>query len=383
MVRKTKVLFFHRTLRLSGAVRQMLQLFYGLDRSRFDPFYVVEGDRRVFDHRIYREARVYQLKQTRDEGYWGLVRNLVRVIDREKPDLVQSFNVGANRMLYLACAGRRHPPLYSSIRNVRLPLSARLSEFLFQGMCRAITVNSEGIRRHLIRDCGIRAERIRLVPNGLDVDHFSPPDDLEREELRQSLGFEADEFVILSVGRVAPQKNLLCTLEAVDRLCQRTGRRIRFVCVGRKGRDDYAAEVSRFVEERGLADRCAFPGMLDDVADHYRAADAMVLASGWEGLPNVLIENMACGGISIVSEASDNDEIVTHDENGFVFRTGDAAHLAGQIERVMALGAGDLRLVAERARKTVEQRFSTERMIRSYEDLWLGRNGRVELAPDL
>lgn len=369
-----KVLLFHRTLRQSGAARQMLNLFYGLDRKRWDPFFVIEGDRRVFDKKIFDQARVHVLSHMPDEPTWPVVRRLMGVLRREKPELIQCFNPRGNRYFYWASRLMRTPPLFCSIRNTNLEPQYLWSEFLNEPRRRLMIVNSEGIRQHLVRDGWLDAKRIRLVPNGLDVAAFAPSTDggARRESLRRELGIEPAERVILSVGRVAPQKNLFCTLDALADLRQRAPQlRFRFVCVGKKAKTGHGAEVSKHARKLGIEDLCLFPGAVHGVTDYYRMADVMVLSSAWEGLPNVVIENMACSGLSVVSRAADNDDIVREGETGFKFPAGDSEALCTLLKNALALEPHDANAMRERAREDVVDRFSMRRMIGSFEDIWL------------
>jgi glycosyltransferase involved in cell wall biosynthesis len=368
---KRKVLFFHRTLRQSGAVRQLLNLFRGLDRERFDPFLVLERGDRVFDRSIFDSARVQVLMKTGDEGQARCLWRLLRILDRERPDLIQAVNPRSNRYFYLASLLRRLPPLYCSVRNTNQEPEHLRFEYFFQRRHRGLIVNSEGIRRHLIESASIAPSSIHLIPNGLDLEEFSPCDEGHRQQLRSALELEPDDFAILSVGRVSRQKNLLPTLEALHRMVsKRQARRILFLCVGSRRATRYWQELSSFLAMRGLEEHCRFVGPVSEIADFYRAADAMVLGSSWEGLPNALIENMACGGISVVSEAADNDAIVSDGNNGFKFPTGDSDRLAEQLETVLELDASRRRQIGERARKDAAERFSMERMIRAYQTLW-------------
>jgi glycosyltransferase involved in cell wall biosynthesis len=357
----------------------MLHLFHGLDRERFDPFYVLERKDRVFDRSIFDSARVHVLMETGSEGQARCLWRLLRILDREQPDLIQAFNPRGNRYFYLASLLRRLPPLYCSVRNTNQELSHLCFEYLFQRRHQGLIVNSEGIRRHLIESAHISPSSIHLVPNGLDVEKFSPCDERHRQQLRSALELQPDDFAILSVGRVTRQKNLLPTLEALHKMLSKGRvRRIRFLCVGSRRAARYWQELSSHLARRELEEHCRFLDPVSEIADFYRAADAMVLGSKWEGLPNVLIENMACGGISVVSEAADNDALVSDGSNGFKFHTGDSDRLARQLETIMDLDTSRRRQIGERARKDVVERFSMEQMIRAYQTLWDESNSRDE-----
>jgi glycosyltransferase involved in cell wall biosynthesis len=352
----------------------MLNLFHGLDRESWDPFFVVEQDDRVFDRGIFDDARVHVLSHLPDEPTWPVLRRLMGVLRREKPDLIQCFNPRGHRYFYRASRMMRTPPLFCSVRNTNLEPQYLWSEFLNERRRRMMIVNSEGIRRHLVCDGWLDSRRIRLVPNGLDVAAFAPSVQAGEQAaaFRREFAIDPDEKIVLSVGRVAPQKNLFCTLDALARLKDVAPElRFRFVHVGKKAKTGHGVEILNHASKLGIKDRCLFPGAVHDVTPYYQMADVMVLASSWEGLPNVVIENMACAGLSVVSEAADNDDIVRDGRTGFKFATGDPDALCGVLREVLALRPADAEAVRERARKDVVERFSNERMIRTFESIWL------------
>jgi glycosyltransferase involved in cell wall biosynthesis len=370
---RRKILLFHRTLKQSGAVRQLVNLYRGLDRDRFDPIFAVEHDERLFYRSELRDARIHVLGErgalTLDER----VGRLVRVIEAERPDLIQSWNHRANRYLYRAARRTKLPTVFAAIRNTGQRRSYLRREAKDQFRRRGLVVNSRAIRRELVRS-GVWPGRIHVIPNGVDTEVFRPGAPEEHAVLRRELGLGPDDFVVLSVGRVAPQKKLATTVEAVARLVAE-GLPVHYLNVGLEHKPEYAGEVRALAERLGCADRCRFLDAREDVARFYGMEDAMVLASDYEGMPNVVLENAACGGVGVVSLAADNDGVVRHGETGFHFATGDERALADVLGAVARMGAGDRAVMAERARKDVCERFSVARMVAAFESLY--DHGRV------
>ncbi len=365
---RRKILLFHRSLKQSGAARQLVNLYRGLDRDRFDPFFVLEYDRKIFRGHDLEGARVLTLGTRKRRQVEQPVDALLEIIDAERPDLIQSFNHRANRYLYKAASRRRIPPFFTSIRNTEQPAKNLIHEVWAQRRHRGLVVNSRRIRRQLVR-VGLWPGRIHVIPNGVDIGAFRPGEEREREALRRSLGVAPDDFVILAVGRVAPQKSLATTLRAVGRLA-RDGMQVRFVNVGLNHKPEYRRELEQVVAEEGIGSLCSFHEPVKQVVEFYRAADAMVLASHYEGLPNVVLENMACGGLSVVSSQADTDSIVQPGDTGFRFRVGREDELVRCLRTIHEMDPGARRLMGERARKDVSERFSMARMVRSFEALY-------------
>jgi len=365
---RRKILLFHRTLKQSGAARQLVSLYRGLDRDRFDPFFVVVHDRSVFYRAELGDARILALEQGKRGKYLEHLRRLLEILDAERPDLIQSFNHRSNRYFYGASLRRRLPPFYASIRNTEQPWQYLALEALAQWRRRALVVNSRAIRAELLR-AGVWPGRVVVIPNGVDVEAFRPADPERRLALRHALGASDRDFIVLAVGRVAPQKQLATTLRALASLAHQ-GRPVRFLNVGINHKPQHRHALLELAASQGISGRCHFAGASERICDYYHLADAMVLASRHEGLPNVVLENMACGGISVVSSAADNDDVVRDGETGFHFPVGDEAALCDRLARVADMDPGHRRAMAEKARKDVAERFSIGAMVHSFEALY-------------
>jgi glycosyltransferase involved in cell wall biosynthesis len=364
---KRKVLFFHRTLKQSGAARQLINIHNGLDRSRFDPFFVIEHGEKRFFHDALQGARVHVLGNHGDSWRHHL-RALLAVLDHERPDCIQAFNPRANEYFYAASFLRELPRLYCAVRNTEQRFRYHVQEALLQSRHRGLIVNSIAIQNEFLRS-GVRKRKIHLIYNGVDTTAFAPRDAPTRNELRRKHGFADDEFVVLSVGRIDPQKDIGTTISAVAALIER-GVRARFVNLGLTHKKKYRRELLELASKLGVEDRCDFIDPAENVSNYYQLADVMVLASQYEGLPNVLLENMACGKISIVSSAADNDAVVNDGVTGFRFSTGSAEQLAQQLTKVQSLAPTQRNLMADAARKLICERFALERMVAAFEALY-------------
>ncbi|MDO8463176.1 MAG: glycosyltransferase family 4 protein [bacterium] len=125
------------------------------------------------------------------------------------------------------------------------------------------------------------------IPNSVDVVHFMPPDAHARRAARTVLGI-GEEWVVLTVGRLHPQKNIETLFAAIALLPQQ----VQVLVVG-DGPLRHAL-VQR-AQALHIHERVRFIGAVHDVRPYYHAADAFALASRAEGMSNVLLEAMACG----------------------------------------------------------------------------------------
>jgi glycosyltransferase involved in cell wall biosynthesis len=187
-----------------------------------------------------------------------------------------------------------------------------------------------------VREAGIAlgapADRIVVFPWGVDLRRFSPGDG---SALRRSLDWEG-AFVLLSTRSWE-------RLYGVDTLVEgfiQAARRQESLRLLLLGAGSLEAQLRARLAKAGLTDRVHFAGTvaLEDLPTYYRAADLYVSASRSDGSSVSLLEAMACGLPALVSDIAGNREWVTSDENGWWFRTGDAASLTEAILAAQAAG---------------------------------------------
>lgn len=169
--------------------------------------------------------------------------------------------------------------------------------------------------------------RVHLLPHGVDLRRFRPQVTKPAAELR-----------LLAVGRLVEKKGFHVLLDAAARLKSR----FRLLVVGEgpeRGR------LERIVTAYGLADRVTLAGALThaELPEAYASADVVVVPSvqdgtgDRDGLPNVVLEAMACARPVVASRISAVGCAVTHDETGLLVPPGDAALLASALEQLAAL----------------------------------------------
>lgn len=218
-----------------------------------------------------------------------------------------------------------------------------------------------------LRDEGYAQERILRIPNFVELARFSPPTLAERARLRADLGWEG-RTVVLHSGRLTERKGAPVLLEAFAAARQGPSPGgpplLAFL-----GDGPERAALQARAAALGLGDAVRFLGFQEDVTRYLRAADAFVLASRVEGLPNALLEAMAVGLAVVATRIGGSLEALGGDRTGLLVPPDDAAALGRELGRLLAEPDLRARLGAAGAARIAE-RFALEAVVPRYLELY-------------
>jgi UDP-glucose:(heptosyl)LPS alpha-1,3-glucosyltransferase len=214
---------------------------------------------------------------------------------------------------------------------------------------RAVICNSKMVREEIRRGFRIEPEKLHVIYNGVDLEHFHPR---ERERLRGAaraeVGVAARDMLFVFVGSGFSRKGLDAAVAAIAR----TGYWLIVV-----GKDRYETR----------SERVRFLGAREDVRPYYAAADCFVLPSRYDPFPNTALEALAMGLPVIVSSRCGAAEVLEAGVNGWVCEPDDVPGLARLMQEAERK-ARDGRM-GEAARRTAE-RFGIDAMARQLADLY-------------
>lgn len=208
---------------------------------------------------------------------------------------------------------------------------------------------------------GVRPERIRHVPNGVELaamPHAARA--AARAELRRQLGVGDDETLFLFAAHNPRLKGVRPLLDAARRLRARRAR-FRLAVIGSAPDDD----LRRRVADPGLAQTVLLRGHVPDAAAYFAAADVVVLPSYHDACSLTVFEACAFGVPVITSRFNGASEHVTDGREAFVVdEPDDAATLA---ERMLALTDATLRRRMSAAAAALAPRHDVERNVDALE----------------
>lgn len=357
--RRRPVLLLARELGIGGSERQLAVTAMSLDRSRFEPH--VGCFHEGFRADELRAAGVpvvrFPVTSFKSPSAFSGARKMGEYLKEHGIELVHTFDTPLNVFgVPVACAYRT--PVVLSSQRAHRELSGRFRHLLriTDRMADGIVVNCESVKRQLIAEERVPADRIQVCHNGIDTTAFNPAGRTPPDKM-------------LTVGVVCalrPEKGLPTLLEAFA-IARKAHPCIRLQLVGS---GPMLPELQELATQTGIADVCAFEPTTSRVAEWLRKIDIFVLPSLSEALSNALMEAMASGCAVVASDAGGNPELVQHGDTGLLFRRGHAQDLAAQLMRMIADGMLRDRL-ARAAADRMQREFTLTACAKRMESIYL------------
>ena len=365
---KTRILLLSTSLGMGGADRQMLHLAHALLDHQYEVRLVsMTPLEEMGRHAMSRGLPVFSLDMKRGRADWQAFERLVALLKEWRPHLLTSFMYHANLLGRLAGRWANVPLIVTSIRSERNGSASR--DWLMRltnWMDHCCTTNSEQVAHSLRKRGLLSRDKVRVIPNGVDIAALSAPPD-ERFRLRYELGLAPTEFVWLAIGRLLPQKDYPTLLQAFQPVASAPARLLI------AGRGPLLDELQQQARQLGIASQVTFLGVRDDIAALLAAADGFVLSSAWEGMPNVVMEALAAARPVVATQVGGVSELVETGKSGSLVPARDPGALAQAMRHLMTLSIEQRQLMGLSGRSHVVAHYSlgamTDRWMALYEDL--------------
>jgi glycosyltransferase involved in cell wall biosynthesis len=269
-------------------------------------------------------------------------RVLVGALRRFRPHILHAFLFHANMAARLVAPLAGRPAVIATHRTLVGGAKHWNWERLTWPLSDRIVCVSEAVRDHVRREAGVPERRMRVICNGVEA-----------------LGEVRPGKVVATGVRLKAGKGIHDALRAVAGLAP--------VRVSGEGPD------RKLLQE--FHPDAHFTGAVEDLRWALEGAAVFVHASRLgEGMPNTVLEAMACGLPVVATDAGGTREAVVDGETGFLVAPGDVAAIRERVRDLLADRARARRM-GRRARERVRELFSVERMVADYADLYRGLKG--------
>ncbi len=365
---KIKLALVITELEVGGAERCLTNLALGLGPSPFVPAVFVLAPR----PRARRDALVIRLEQANIPVHfmdcsskWRLaaaVRRLRVALRQWQPQVVQSMLFHANVVTRLALRSR-HPACWCAGIRVADPSRVRqaIERHAIRGAQRVVCV-SRRVADYAETRMNVPTKRTSVIPNGVDTAAVRTL----RPAGLGTLGVPPPRRTIVCIARLTPQKGIDQLLRAAPQILQALPAHDLLLV----GDGPLAGELQQMATRSAVADRIHFCGWQPNVTEILLASDLLVLPSRWEGMPNVLLEAMACSRPAVCTRVEGVLEVLGPLAELQTTPIGDSQVLADKVVAILSDTSIAAQLGADNRTRVAEQ-FSLESMLRQYESLYL------------
>ena len=221
-----------------------------------------------------------------------------------------------------------------------------------------ITAVSQFLKDQTVRDFGVSADDIEVIPNFLDTDVYQPG----KEPWRRDTLAEPGEKIIMHVSNFRPVKRVWDVVSVFAGVAERMPARL--IMIGDGPERPRAVEAAQALD---VEDRVTFLGKHGAIEELLSCADLFLLPSESESFGLAALEAMASGAPVVVSNAGGLPEVVPHGEAGYLLDVGDVDGMtAGAIE--ILSDPDRWKAFSEAGRAVAVERFSAKRVVPIYEE---------------
>jgi len=288
-----------------GAQVRTVALINALGAAYRHSVLAINGDfsaaRRVDSAAAYRQIDPFP-----KTGTIATARRFAQSLRQVRPDLLLTYNWGAieaviGNILSPVCPLVHVEDGFGADEVAGLKARRVWTRRILLRRAYCVAVPSRTLQRIAIEKYLLPQRMVRFIPNGIDTTRFVPG---PNSALRASLGLSADDFIIGTVGRLRPEKDLPAL---VRRVSQAAIPRARLVFVG-DGPE--RASIEAAATQIGISHRCVFTGEVADPAPLYGVFDLFAMTSITEQMPVGLLEAMSCGLPVLCTAAGDTASIL-------------------------------------------------------------------------
>lgn len=358
-----RTLFVITSMPVGGAETLLANLVRRIDRDRLLPEICCLKELGPLGESLMGELPLHRHLLT---GKWDVrvltrLRQLLRI---QRIDAVVTVGAGDKMFWGRLAAWLEHLPVVcSALHSTGWPDSINFLNRRLTPITDAFVAVAEPHGKYLIEHERFPADKVRIIPNGVDTERFRPAADSGRRT-RRACGIPDQAPVVGIVAALRPEKNHAMLLQAAAQIVRQQAN-THFLIVG-DGPE--RASLEQLTGALGLRPSVHFLGNRPDIPDLLAAMDVFVLTSHNEANPVSILEALACGVPVVAPRVGSIPETVIPGQTGMLFPAGDTEAAMAAMLDLLADGSRRVHW-GQHGRALVEARWSLAGMVRGYEDL--------------
>ena len=311
------------------------------------------------------------------------VTKLYKILKKEKPYIVHSHTPKAGTVGMIAAKLAKVPNRLHTVAGLPLVETKGFKKKLLvyvdkltYSCATKVYPNSFGLREIILNEKLAKKSKIEVIAkgssNGIDTNHFDPKlyNQLQKKSLRGSLKIKENDFVFIFVGRLVKDKGINELVEAFDKL-NKSFENIKLILVGNyeKELDPLFSKTTKLIEANT---NIIETGWTNDVRPYFSISDVLAFPSYREGFPNVVMQASSMELACIVTDINGCNEIIKHNENGYVIPKKDTNSLYEAMKSTLS-NNGKLKEMGQKSRKIIlenyEQKNVWKAILSEYKEL--------------
>lgn len=287
---------------------------------------------------------------------WRVIRDCIRICRERNVTIWHAHDYKSNAIGLLVQRFHRMHLVTTAHGWVQFtsktPLYYKIDRFCMKRYEEVICVSQDLYSRCL--EAGIPEKRLHQIDNAIVLEDYATDPPALRHKAQ--FGFDSQRFLIGAVGRLSEEKGFHHLINVVSRLIG-DGQPVGLIIAG----EGHLREpLQQQINELDLQHHVRLAGFLADPRELYRAIDLFVLSSLREGLPNVVLEAMACNRAVVTTNCNGIPKLVQHEQNGLIVPSDDEQALYESVKKCVVSDALRSQLAAA-GRRTIEDRFCFDR----------------------
>jgi len=365
MNQKIKIVHLNNTSSIGGAEQVILDLASYINPDRFKSYVGVFREGELTREIRRRDIKSLKLKESTQVYDYKFLKSLMQVIKQNRIDIIHSHTWGTDFYAYWVSRILKIP-LITTVHNryyIFQKWSRRFSYKFFISHIEKIVAVSKDIKDLLIKNLKLPTQKIKLIYNGIDIHKFE--DKKGMEKIRDDLKISKDDIILGNVGNLREVKDHYTLILSFSKIIPNFPR-VKLLIIGE---GELKSNLLMLCSELGLEQKVIFLGHREDVPSFLNLIDIFVLSSRMEGCSISILEAMASGKPVVATRVGGNPELILDQENGFLVPPAEPEKLAEKIS--ILLKDEELRKnMGEKGKKKAKDKFSLERMIKDYEELY-------------
>ena len=240
----------------------------------------------------------------------------------------------------------------------------------------AITCNSPALLYRCYKYPVLKPKSF-LIPRAYNQSQFNPS--YNKTKYKNKLSIEKNQPILLFVGGIIPRKGVHVAIEVLNNIKTFAPRALLLI-VGPNGKSNadkkYKQELEKMIDCYSLKNKVHFIGYISNVYEYMMASDFFIFPSENEGLPNVVIEAMACGNIPLINNIPNiSDYLIKHETTGYIIKNNNPSEYAIVINELMN-NSEKFSSISKNASNMAQERFSSSAIDKLYFDVYLKITGQ-------